>query len=397
MKKNIIYHADSLDKLKEFEDNVFDSIVTDPPYGFKFMGKEWDYDVPSVELWKECLRVLKPGGHLLSFSGARTYHRMAVNIEDAGFEIRDQIMWLYGSGFPKSMNIGKAIDKHSGNIKITKGNTEWEGWGTGLKPAHEPIVVARKPISENSIAENVLKWRTGGINIDECRIPLNGENNPTGSAKRVYASNQYTDGKVYGENKETPYNGRFPANVIHDGSDVIVNQFPNTKSGFMKTGTNRLMSDSENKNCYGRWNPDKTLNDTFGDEGSASRFFYCAKVDNEERNIGLDDITQRQSSHNYDSMKKSEEDDGINYSKRNHHPTVKPIALMEYLVKLVTPKNGIVLDPFFGSGSTGCACMKNGFNFIGIEREEEYIHIAEKRVEHFRKKGYDKSLEAFGL
>ena len=201
--------GDCIDKLKELDDNSVDSIVTDPPYVLSFMGKTWDYDVPSQEIFEECLRVLKPGGHLLSFAGSRTYHRMAVRVEDAGFEIRDQIMWIYGSGFPKSMNIGKAVDKKNGNERevvgeqiipykdknrsvlpsergwntnslktrfvITKGQSEWEGWGTALKQAHEPIVMARKPLSEKTIVDNVLEWGTGGINIDESRIGLDEE------------------------------------------------------------------------------------------------------------------------------------------------------------------------------------------------------------------------------
>jgi hypothetical protein len=249
--------GDCLDKLKELEDNSVDSIVTDPPYGLSFMGKKWDYDVPSQEIWEECMRVLKPGGHLLSFAGSRTYHRMAVRIEDAGFEIRDQIMWVYGSGFPKSHNIGKAMDKLQGNerevvgkkggkidfsktkkgdtsfyetawdnkdyveLEITKGNSPWEGWGTALKPAHEPIVMARKPLSEKTVVDNVLEWGTGGINIDDSRIGFSEDDDP-----RNWHSNRKT---TTFENTENIYElgiknvssqqnqqGRFPANIIFD-------------------------------------------------------------------------------------------------------------------------------------------------------------------------------------
>jgi hypothetical protein len=277
------------------------------------MGKKWDYNVPDVEVWKECLRVLKPGGHLLSFAGSRTYHRMAVNIEDAGFEIRDQIMWIYGSGFPKSMNIGKAIDKLHGNKRdiigvknyrpgwhknhtqnddswvgaedeggnITRGNSKFEGWGTALKPAHEPIVVARKPFS-GTVAQNVLENGAGAINIDGCRVPLGTEKCPSGSAKRVYAANQYTTEKIYGGNKITPKDGRFPANVIHDGSDEVVNLFPDRKSGGKVRGTEQ--SRTGQNGIYGQWG--RVENKPFFDSGSASRFFYCAKASRSERGEG---------------------------------------------------------------------------------------------------------------
>jgi len=361
--KNKILCGDSLEVLKDFEDNYFDSVVTDPPYGISFMSKSWDYDVPEVELWKEVYRVLKPGGHILSFAGSRTYHRMAVNIEDAGFEIRDMLGWLYGSGFPKSHNIGKAVDKLKGSItpslptepmkkkgevgeisknrrcsickkalssgnpcrcdRTYKPNTkeakQWEGWGTALKPAHEPIVMARKPLN-TSVAENVLTHGTGGINIDECRV----------------------GGKE----------GRFPANIIHDGSEEVLEVFPETKSG---TGAIR-------KNAKGLFGlgGDNEPNIEYGDKGSAARFFYCAKASKAERNMG---------------------------DNKNYHPTVKPIKLMEYLVRLVTPKEGIVLEPFAGSGTTLIACKQQGFNYIGIEREQEYCDIAEARLKAVQVQG----------
>jgi len=353
--KNKILCGDSLEVLKDFEDNYFDSVVTDPPYGLAFMGKKWDYDVPQVELWKEVYRVLKPGGHILSFAGSRTYHRMAVNIEDAGFEIRDMLGWLYGSGFPKSHNIGKAVDKIQGNerevvgkkitgnartdegwkggqIKIdeTKGNSEWEGWGTALKPAHEPIVMARKPFN-TSVAENVLTHGTGGINIDECRVGTDEKlSRPVNSA----SNNVYGKYNTFGNDVEPQ--GRFPANIIHDGSEEVLEVFE-----------------------------------------ESSRFFYCAKASKAERNMGLDDFETKKaggmSGRNDGSM------GSITYNK-NHHPTVKPIKLMEYLVRLVTPKEGIVLEPFAGSGTTLIACKQQGFNYIGIEREQEYCDIAEARL-----------------
>jgi site-specific DNA-methyltransferase (adenine-specific) len=383
--------GDCLDKLKELEDNSVDSIVTDPPYGLSFMGKKWDYDVPSQDIWEECLRVLKHGGHLLSFAGSRTYHRMAVRIEDAGFEIRDQIMWVYGSGFPKSMNIGKGVDKKLGNERElverpkseqrpnadnnrdknkdvggfamsdnkykSVGNSEWEGWGTALKPAHEPIVMARKPLSEKTVVDNVLEWGTGGINIDGCRIG-------TEKVLSHYAgsSSSETYGWNKGDKKESGkdyYNneGRFPANIIFDeeAGKILDEQSGHLKSGFMKAGTPRLMSDNPNKNTYGKWNPDTVANDTYGDKGGASRFFYCPKASKKDRNEG---------------------------NTTNQHPTVKPTDLMLYLIRLITPKGGTTLDPFMGSGSTGKAAIRGGFDFIGIEREEEYFDISKARIDN---------------
>lgn len=366
--KNKILCGDSLEVLKDFQDSYFDSVVTDPPYGLAFMGKKWDYDVPQVELWKEVYRVLKPGGHILSFAGSRTYHRMAVNIEDAGFEIRDMLGWLYGSGFPKSHNIGKAVDKLQGNeretlteiqkenlfekekeiisekktkdfshhkgsmmskettdkfdtktknITKTKGNSEWEGWGTALKPAHEPIVMARKPFN-TSVAENVLTHGTGGINIDECRVGTDGGTKKIDTENCRESLGKYGDG-LNGGKVQSLNEGRFPANIIHDGSEEVLEVFE-----------------------------------------ESSRFFYCAKASKAERNMG---------------------------DNKNHHPTVKPIKLMEYLVRLVTPKEGIVLEPFAGSGTTLIACKQQGFNYIGIEREQEYCDIAEARLKAVQVQG----------
>jgi DNA modification methylase len=307
-----LINSDCVVAMKEMADNSVDSIVTDPPYGLEFMGKKWDYDVPSKEMWKEALRVLKPGGYLLSFAGSRTYHRMAVNIEDAGFEIRDQIMWLYGSGFPKSHNISKAMPEAK----------QWDGWGTALKPAHEPIVVARKPLI-GTVVENVLKHGTSGINIDGCRILT--DENPSGKRrkgkppKREEGSwaNDRRSPETFAEERKGEAIGRFPANVILD-----------EKAGAML--------------------------DEQSDSNGASRFFYCAKPSQAERNGGCD----------------------------NYHPTVKPVNLMRYLCRLVTQPEGIVLDPFMGSGTTGIAANMEGFNFIGIEMDEEYIEIARARITH---------------
>jgi site-specific DNA-methyltransferase (adenine-specific) len=362
-----IIPGDCIDVLKTFSDNYFDSIVTDPPYGISFMNKHWDYNVPKVEVWKEVLRVLKPGGHILCACGMRTQHRMTVNIEDAGFEIRDIIAWIYGSGFPKSLNIG-------------------EGWGTALKPAMELWTLARKPLSEKTVAGNVLKYGTGGINIDGCRIALNGEQNPKGSAKRVYASNEYAEDKIYGKNKETSNLGRFPANVILDGSEEVISQLPNTKSGLMKQHI-----DGGSFNCYGKQYPREVK--TIGDNGSASRFFYCAKASPSERNKGLEDFEDKfiagsnqaiaeLKRGNEEFEKKDENSTGYSSVRKvkNNHPTVKPVSLMKYLCKLITPVNGVVLDPFMGSGSTGIACKLENFNFVGIEKEKQYCIIARARI-----------------
>jgi site-specific DNA-methyltransferase (adenine-specific) len=326
--------GDNIESLKKLPANSIDSVVTDPPYGLSFMNKKWDYDVPSVEFWKEVYRVLKPGGHIVSFGGTRTYHRMVVNIEDAGFEIRDQIQWLY-SGFPKSLNVGKAIDK-------LNGISEYEGWGTTLKPANEPICLARKPLSEKSVAENVLKWRTGGINVDGCRI-----------------GSETTD-------------GRFPANIIFEcicdeviKGDVHTNpdcpcRLLDEQSGESRSSDNKW--NGNGKELTHEWGYKKYKRETgYTDKGGASRFFYQAKVSKAERNMGLEE------------------------GNKSTHPTVKPINLMTYLCRLITPPNGIVLDTFMGSGSTGIAAQLEGFRFVGMEMDEDYFKIAEARIKNFEK------------
>lgn len=361
--KFMIYNQDCLKKLKELEDNSIDSIVTDPPYGLKFMNKHWDHSVPSVEIWRECIRVLKPGGHLLAFFGTRTYHRGVINIEDAGFEIRDQIGWAYGSGFPKSFNL----------------KDEWKGWGTALKPAWEPIVVARKPLSEKTVAENVLKWGVGGLNIDGCRIAMGEEYDPT----RVHRqkSNRFTweGGKMSGfkaDHIQASYNaaGRWPANLIHDGSEEVVKLFPRPKSGIAvqrNGGSQKIGGTGIYSGSKGLTRPDVG----YQDSGSAARFFYCAKASKKDRHDGLEE-PGNQFKHG-STLRKIEN----TKTKGNDHPTVKPTDLMRYLCKLVTPPNGTVLDPFMGSGSTGRGALLEGFNFIGIEIDEEYCKIAEMRIQ----------------
>jgi site-specific DNA-methyltransferase (adenine-specific) len=410
-----LFQGNCLEVLKEFEDNTIDSIVCDPPYGLSFMGKKWDYDVPSQEIWEECLRVLKPGGHLLAFAGSRTYHRMAVRIEDAGFEIRDQIMWIYGSGFPKSHNIGKSVDKiqgnerevvgenpnhrklkdsntmcgepHSGDGIITKGNSDWEGWGTALKPAHEPIVMARKPF-KGTVVDNVLEWGTGAINIDESRILMSSmdykiidaksSKNPTSNYKES-ATKKYGD---YQKDIATPPNelGRFPANVILDkeAGKILDNQ-----SGVSKSAGGRAYQNTNDMYSGGWSKKDEGLRQDpgFGDVGGASRFFYCPKASKKDRNEGLEHLPISRPDERTETGMGSFVDKGIQ-PQQNIHPTVKPTDLMLYLIRLVTPKAGITLDPFMGSGSTGKAALRGGFKFVGIEREAEYLEIAKARIEH---------------
>ena len=433
-----LHNGDCLNVLKMMiEDEVFvDSIVTDPPYELGFMGRSWDSTGIAFqkETWELCFKVLKPGGHLLAFSGSRTYHRMAVAIEDAGFEIRDQVMWLYGSGFPKSMNVGKALDKKLGNERIktgekkthsnkgikqseqrtaigagafgqeveedvTVGTTEWEGWGTALKPAHEPLVLARKPLSEKSVVDNVLNHRTGGINIDECRVEGNDAKYPDTNPdfrdqdrqskenmgidklsfgqtenvkrKKVVRKSRDENGVWTNDNSgmkaegseyaDADPRGRFPSNVMHDGSDSIKKLF-------------------EDK----------------------SRYFYCAKTSKAERNQGLDNFPIKNKKGGGGTSNNVWYEDDVNSASgkfgsekapsKNVHPTVKPIKLMKYLCRLITPKGGTVLDPFMGSGSTGMAAKEENFDFVGIEKEEEYFNIASARIESVETKS---TLEGF--
>jgi DNA modification methylase len=383
--------------LKAYPDNYFDSVVCDPPYGFAFMGKKWDYDVPIVKQWEEILRVLKPGGHLLAFAGTRTQHRMAVRIEDAGFEIRDMIMWVYGSGFPKSLDVSKAIDKAAGaerevvgkrqpfgregrkkytamtgttyggfpnvdegGITVTAPATEaacqWEGWGTALKPAVEPITVARKPF-RGTVAQNVLEWGTGGVNIDGCRVGTDEIKEKTSIMPERKSAGIYGD---FGETKRFNGNGtsnpsgRFPANFIHDGSEEVVGLFPETKSGGAD-GNRRGHGPSHGDVCYGEYKGLNTVGGLPPSSGSAARFFYCAKASKADR-------TERG-------------------QVANPHPTVKPTDLMRYLCRLVTPPGGHVLDPFAGSGSTIKGGILEGFDVTACEMEEHSAKTAQARAE----------------
>lgn len=431
--------GDCRETLRTLPENSIDSVVTDPPYHLTsivkrfgaenaapaqfgtdgafaraskgFMGQTWDGgDVAfQKETWDEVFRVLKPGGYLLSFSGTRTYHRMVCAIEDAGFEIRDMISWVYGSGFPKSHDVSKGIDGKlkngrsdslsikdvnetrpgdatvrpqsqnghkgfvgSGDIgpsvkrdtPATDEAKQWQGWGTALKPAVEPIVVARKPLI-GTVAQNVLKYGTGAINIDGCRVgneevSTHSRGSNGAFPKRPGETSAEESGRTQDQREGLDYNervGRFPANLIHDGSDEVIALFPNTKSG---TGAvKKTSSANQNGNrgtAYGAESrPEGTEMVSYGDEGSAARFFYCAKTNKKDRNEGLEDT--------------------------NGHPTVKPTDLMRYLCRLVTQPGGIVLDPFMGSGSTGKAAMLEEFKFIGCEMSEDYMAIAKARIQ----------------
>jgi DNA modification methylase len=427
-----VLHGDCVDLMRGMPDCSVDSIVTDPPYELGFMGKRWDAAgiAYSLELWAEALRVLKPGGHLLAFGGTRTYHRMACAIEDAGFEIRDSIHWTYSTGFPKSLNIGKAIDKAAGaerkvvgskrvspkgisaaetrsataagsfggeakDVPVTAPATDdaarWEGWGTALKPAHEPIVVARKPL-RGTVAGNVLVWGTGGLNIDGCRVPgAVGDGVWHGrTAKRGYDGGWDSTDKP---NTEPHAAGRWPANVVFDRT---AGEALDQQSGITKDGVTVLQNRKREYNATSYMITDsREGNRGYGGGGGASRFFtqadfgpddwpfvYQAKPSRKERNAGLDGLDPKR-----DADRVS--DSGVggnnprnrsNTPKTNHHPTVKPVALMRHLVRLVTPPGGTVLDPFAGSGTTLVAAMLEGFDAVGCEMTDEYLPIIAGRV-----------------
>ena len=455
--------GDCLDKMCDMDDSSIDAIVTDPPYGLSFMGKEWDsfgtdtrqpgdehYWVPdnaygrakvrygwnqnksklrdSMEafqlamtpVFEEALRVAKPGAHMLCFGGTRTFHRMASAIEDAGWEIRDCIMWVYGSGFPKSMDVGKAIDKALGadreTIGITRGGDKrggnyhgasdrgvtidipitapsseeakkWDGWGTCLKPAWEPIIVARKPL-DGTVANNVLTWGVGALNIDACRVPTDEiVENHSRSADAAISKGKYGNSSAQETHQTSGQQiGRFPANLVHDGSDEVAALFPDTGVSSGGGGVKYV-----GKNVYGHYRNGKNYdgNVGMGDSGNASRFFNAlrdgeASSDRTYADKGATDFAAKPGMRRepasadrfFYCAKASKNDRG----EGNDHPTVKPVALMEWLVKLVTPEGGVVLDPFMGSGTTGVACVNLGRGFIGIEKDEHYTSIAESRL-----------------
>ena len=485
-----VHHGDCREVMRTLDPETIDSIVTDPPYGLSFMGKGWDHGVPGVEFWREALRVAKPGAHLLAFGGTRTYHRLAVAIEDAGWEIRDCVMWVYGSGFPKSLDVSKAIDKQraedvepaarvarwlcdrmnergitrrdlcnhfnaeniaqqwtthwtdgavkprvpkwhqwqeikmllsfgdemdsevwrlngrkgkpgdayaerpdaeysgapgmreswtggkgwsgttaKGGAGVTDAARQWQGWGTALKPAWEPIIVARKPL-RGTVAGNVLEWGTGGINVDGCRIPFLDTNDKEAAAAAAQRAcqDQNKNRTAYGDFNNGPASlepylrsmdgGRWPANLIHDGSEEVGNLL-----------------------------------------GDATRFFYCPKASKRDRDEGCEGMEaivrangNKWTDQDYRVLNGERPPSAESGPRRNHHPTVKPTDLMRYLCRLVTPPDGLVFDPFTGSGSTGKAAMLEGFRFVGAELSPEYIEIARARIGHAAGKTRQKEL-----
>lgn len=391
-----LHHGDALAVLRGMADNSIDAIVTDPPAGIAFMGKDWDKDKGGRGAWidwmsqiaAECLRVLKPGAHALVWAIPRTSHWTATAWEDAGFEVRDRIAHVFGSGFPKSLNLKDAMP----------------GWGTALKPAVEDWWLLRKPISESSIAANVLRWGTGGVNVDSSRINP-GEVISGGGGLRGGAASRHQGWQrashQNGTATKSHSSGRFPANLIHDGSAEVMGMFPVTTSGAFQQGTIQQPTNGVAKNKENL----RVRDARQGDTGSAARFFkacppddaasvvYCAKASRSERDAGLDGMEARpirESGSEFGKMsmwKGSNGDDkwkakNPNNPARNHHPTVKPQSLMRYLCRLITPPSGIILDPFFGSGSTGVAAITEGFSIIGIEQDAEFAEIARRRCEH---------------
>lgn len=433
---NDLHAGDCIEVMATFEASSVDAVVTDPPYGISFMGKHWDrfdierrvgerdqlgahhwttkgtgrqkprsesafandgsaagsYDFSSsgtrafqawVEIWaSECLRLLKPGGHLLSFGGTRTYHRLAAGVEDAGFEIRDQLAWLFGSGFPKSRNLG-------------------DGYGTALKPAHEPIVLARKPLV-GTVATNVSLHGVGGLNIDGCRIAIEDRTayEANHSDDRGHAGTR--DAVDRGATDLRPGGGsasdaRWPANVILDETAAAM---LDEQSGELVSGANPTARGTDkDRGVYGDFAGQTDVEPARGaDVGGASRFFYCAKTSRAERNAGLERFEKVPLNwSNGDQNPGTFQSDGTDRSARNHHPTVKPIALMRWLARLVTPPGGLILDPFLGSGTTGIAAVLEGFRFVGVEREPDYLSIAQARIRFWETHGEDALRVAYAI
>lgn len=444
-----IVNGDSLIELDKLEPSSIDSIVCDPPYEINFMNKGWDNSgiAYNVDLWKKCLNVLKSGSFMLVFGGSRTFHRVMCAIEDAGFYIKDTMMWFYGSGFPKGENIGLAIDKRNGveskvvatmdapslkdtaekqkelgngsimtfgqisnakrlQYEIKEAQNEWNGWNTALKPAFEVIIVAQKPIEEKTIVDNVLKWGVGAYNIDECRIPISSEddydvnNRPISKAKGSDGDGHFLDElHDYDAKHGVTNKGRYPSNLILTYDDETFNDvcggFPDTKSSPESPNANHTFKG--NKDAFEWGFKDRVVNASYNDNGNACRYFYSAKASKRDRDEGLDFLENKEFilGSNGASLERIREKgyygNGANgfsqiKMRKNNHPAVKPTNLLQYLIKLVTPKGGIVLDPFMGSGSTGKAvAFENNernanYSFIGIELSKEYCEIANARI-----------------
>lgn len=392
---NAILNNDCMEELKNFPDNIIDSVVTDPPYGLSdlspekitttmmewasgnhsfipkgkgFMNKDWDSFVPPPAVWKEVLRVLKPGGHILCFAGSRTVDLMTISLRIAGFEIRDTVMWMYGSGFPKSHNL----------------TGEYEGFGTALKPALEPIVLARKPL-DGTVLQNMEKWGVGALNIDKSRISTDNNIDRGGFREKTRGYVGIKSEEMIPAKPASPL-GRWPANVILDEDAAVM---LDKQTGQLSM---RFSESSGSEGFFGGGKAFKSYDD--GDNMGASRFFYVAKTSKKEREAGLEDFedkyiakgNQAQAELKRGNTDFSRETDTAGQNKiltrKNHHPTVKPVKLMTYLCRLITPPGGTVLDPFTGSGSTGIAAVLEGFTFIGIEQNAEYAEIARKRIDY---------------
>jgi site-specific DNA-methyltransferase (adenine-specific) len=414
--------GDCLETLRAMPDSSVHSVITDPPYGlgkepnprdvlrawldgeeFKpggagFMGRAWDAFVPSPLVWAECLRVLKPGGHLLAFAGSRTYDWIVMGVRLAGFEVRDQLIWMYGSGFPKSHNIANGAKSMCAGIigapnmrpeLLAECDALGDGIGTALKPAHEPILLARKPLG-GLVAANVLTHGTGALNVDACRVGTEERSNPFGCPGANNVRLQGGDGRDVANAKEyaaaskllppTDVVGRWPANILHDGSPEVLAVFPETTSGTISP--HHLTRTSKNLSMSGA-NQERTDREFKGDSGSAARFFYCAKASRAERELGLEDFTpetvgdgRQKAIDNAYQRGKTE--------RRNTHPTVKPVSVMRWLCRLATPIGGTILDPYTGSGTTGVAAALEGFDFIGCELSPEYVALARARIAHAR-------------
>jgi DNA modification methylase len=395
-----LYRGDCMAVLPTIASNSIDSVVCDPPYGLSFMGAKWDYDVPSVEVWAECLRVLKPGGYLLAFGGTRTYHRLAIRIEDAGFVMHPMMAWIFGSGFPKATK-----------VKLP-GMEDWRYGLQSLKPALEPIAFAQKPFSEKTGTANIARWGTGALNIGGCRVQTDealsigaggllshvrdGKPYPNGHIGEVSAESRYstaggTDFAMTPGPRGGDPLGRWPANIAHDGSDEVRAALPDSNGQQGDLSKHSTCRQSPN-GIFSGMRPALDHAARIEDDKSAARFFYCAKTTRTDRNEGCEGLPDRAAGMNSNTSGQHitrRDDDWSPEPVKNNHPTVKPTDLMAYYVRLVTPPGGTVLDPYMGSGSTGKACVREGMPFIGIDKDEDengeplgYLEIATARISH---------------